>query len=219
MTGSERRKQVQNVSKSAPALGNMRRDWWGRTPLLVLALIACLAGNALCQTDEEESPDEVTTETPEEPDDDDGNEMTTPSTLSSQTTLVEGHGSGDYITDNSKSMLKKGQRHEVMLGDETPSSSSDEEGLNPIIILVPVILVVVIIIFIVAGIMIHRRLNGKISDSENGKQDPYLDDHSSEKVPMPMFEDDVPSVLELEMEDLEQWMNKDGGAGVDSGPA
>lgn len=25
-----------------------------------------------------------------------------------------------------------------------------------------------------------------------------------------MFEDDVPSVLELEMEDLEQWMNKDG---------
>ncbi|XP_062333804.1 transmembrane protein 154 isoform X4 [Osmerus eperlanus] len=209
MTGSERRKQVQNVSKSAPALGNMRRDWWGRTPLLVLALIACLAGNALCQTDEEESPDEVTTETPEEPDDDDGNEMTTPSTLSSQTTLVEGHGSGDYITDNSK----------IMLGDETPSSSSDEEGLNPIIILVPVILVVVIIIFIVAGIMIHRRLNGKISDSENGKQDPYLDDHSSEKVPMPMFEDDVPSVLELEMEDLEQWMNKDGGAGVDSGPA
>lgn len=26
----------------------------------------------------------------------------------------------------------------------------------------------------------------------------------------PMFEDDVPSVLELEMEDLEKWMVKDG---------
>ena len=29
-------------------------------------------------------------------------------------------------------------------------------------------------------------------------------------LPRPMFEDDVPSVLELEMEDLEKWMVKDG---------
>ncbi|XP_046901441.1 transmembrane protein 154 [Hypomesus transpacificus] len=212
MTSSERRKQVQNGTKSAAVLGNMKRDWWGRTPLLVLALIAFLAGNAQCQTDEEESPDEVTPEALDqinEGSDYDGdvvptsNDMTTPSSLSSQTTLVEGHGSGDDITEES-------------MEEESTNISSD--GLNPIIILVPVILAVVIIIFIVAGIMIYRRLNGKISDSENGKQDPYLDDHSSEKVPMPMFEEDVPSVLELEMEDLEQWMNKDGGAGVNSGP-
>lgn len=118
---------------------------------------------------------------------------------------VEGHGSGDDITEESMGMFKNRPKtwrsnslfilplliqtcfstsHSnmffmvlwskilcsnlnplllFMLEEESTNISSD--GLNPIIILVPVILAVVIIIFIVAGIMIYRRLNGKISDS------------------------------------------------------
>lgn len=36
---------------------------------------------------------------------------------------------------------------------------------------------------------------------------------------MPMFEEDVPSVLELEMEELDQWMKKDGETAEESIPA
>ncbi|XP_073769810.1 transmembrane protein 154 isoform X2 [Danio rerio] len=55
------------------------------------------------------------------------------------------------------------------------------------------------------------------SIQNNTKEDAYLDDDDHEKVPMPMFEDDIPSVMELEMEDLENWMAKDGGKKVDTG--
>jgi len=88
--------------------------------------------------------------------------------------------------------------------------------MSPVIILIPVVLVVVIIAMVVGGIVCNRRWNrNKSYSTDNEKGDPYLDDNT-EKVPMPMFEEDVPSVLELEMEELDQWMNKDGGTTVDS---
>ncbi|XP_024292335.1 transmembrane protein 154 isoform X5 [Oncorhynchus tshawytscha] len=94
-----------------------------------------------------------------------------------------------------------------------------EDSLSLTFVLVPVVLVVVIIAMVVGVVIINRRWNWKgKSNSDNVEEDKYL--HGSddtEKVPMPMFEDDVPSVLELEMEDLEQWMNKDGGVRMDSG--
>ncbi|XP_042341625.1 transmembrane protein 154 isoform X3 [Plectropomus leopardus] len=91
-----------------------------------------------------------------------------------------------------------------------------EEGLSLIIILIPVVLVVLIIGMIVCGIFINRKWNKKVRDQELRKEDPYLDGSSTEKVPMPMFEEDVPSVLELEMEELGQWMKKDGETLQDS---
>ncbi|XP_039670754.1 transmembrane protein 154 isoform X2 [Perca fluviatilis] len=69
-----------------------------------------------------------------------------------------------------------------------PQDSTDvpeeDNGLSPIIILIPVVLVVVIISMIVCGIFIHRRCNQKVRDQELGKEDPYLDGSSTEKVPM-----------------------------------
>ncbi|TDH16350.1 hypothetical protein EPR50_G00018980 [Perca flavescens] len=99
---------------------------------------------------------------------------------------------------------------------EKETTNEGDNGLSPIIILIPVVLVVVIISMIVCGIFIHRRCNQKVRDQELGKEDPYLDGSSIEKVPMPMFEEDVPSVLELEMEELGQWMKKDGKPAEDS---
>ncbi|XP_060912914.1 transmembrane protein 154 [Labrus mixtus] len=109
-------------------------------------------------------------------------------------------------------------------GEETPEEIHDPDGtfpptedeiLNPIIILIPVVLAVVIIGMIVCSIFIKRRWNNKARNQELRKEDPYLDGPSTEKVPMPMFEEDVPSVLELEMEELE-WMKKDGDTAEDS---
>ncbi|KAK3523239.1 hypothetical protein QTP86_025070 [Hemibagrus guttatus] len=62
---------------------------------------------------------------------------------------------------------------------------------------------------VAAGLLITcRRRKKNTADPE--KDDPYLDDDFGEKVPMPMFEDDMPSVMELEMEDFEKWMIKGG---------
>ncbi|KAM7394442.1 hypothetical protein PAMP_021246 [Pampus punctatissimus] len=96
----------------------------------------------------------------------------------------------------------------------TPTKTPNKVGgLIPTIILIPVVLVVVIITIIVCCIFIKRRWNIK---ADLRKDDPYLDGPSTEKVPMPMFEEDVPSVLELEMEELDQWMKKDGETAEDS---
>ncbi|XP_016357366.1 transmembrane protein 154-like isoform X2 [Sinocyclocheilus anshuiensis] len=95
------------------------------------------------------------------------------------------------------------------------NTDADAEDLNPVImIIIPLVLTLVIIAVIVCVVMIYRRRRIKAADT---KEDPYLDHEDHEKVPMPMFDDDIPSVMELEMEDLDNWMAKDGGKKVDTG--
>ncbi|KAJ4944399.1 hypothetical protein JOQ06_012943 [Pogonophryne albipinna] len=91
-----------------------------------------------------------------------------------------------------------------------------DEGLGLLIILIPVVLVVLIIAFIVFCIFMNRRWKQNQMNQELRKEDPYLDGSSTEKVPMPMFEEDVPSVLELEMEELDNWMRTDDKPAEDS---
>ncbi|XP_028262011.1 transmembrane protein 154 [Parambassis ranga] len=99
------------------------------------------------------------------------------------------------------------------------TTQDEEQDLNPFIIMIPVVLVVVIIGMIVCGIFISRWCTKKVGNQELSKEDPYLDGSSTEKVPMPMFEEDVPSVMELEMEELDQWMKKDTETAEDSNEA
>ncbi|XP_019718218.1 transmembrane protein 154 isoform X1 [Hippocampus comes] len=89
-------------------------------------------------------------------------------------------------------------------------SPQSDEGLSITVILIPVALVVFIIAIIMFALFLNRRFKMEAAVRESRKEDPYLDGSSTEKVPMPMFEEDVPSVLELEMEELDQWMIKDG---------
>uniref|UniRef100_A0AAX7VJ71 Transmembrane protein 154 n=1 Tax=Astatotilapia calliptera TaxID=8154 RepID=A0AAX7VJ71_ASTCA len=100
--------------------------------------------------------------------------------------------------------------------DENSMDETESSGLDPIIIIIPAVLVVLIICMIVCGIFINRRWNKQKRNPDLSKEDPYLDGSSTEKVPMPMFEEDVPSVLELEMEELDEWMKKDGETAEDS---
>ncbi|XP_039879762.1 transmembrane protein 154 isoform X4 [Simochromis diagramma] len=100
--------------------------------------------------------------------------------------------------------------------DENSMDETESPGLDPIIIIIPAVLVVLIICMIVCGIFINRRWNKQKRNPDLSKEDPYLDGSSTEKVPMPMFEEDVPSVLELEMEELDEWMKKDGETAEDS---
>ncbi|XP_024292334.1 transmembrane protein 154 isoform X4 [Oncorhynchus tshawytscha] len=191
------------MSAAAPVHGNTRtrgrrghREMTPSSIMLLLALTACLARTVFCQGDED-------TSTVEETQTENYAWFSVIPTVSDATPTPD-----SYLSSESPS------------GYHLKSSEAPlEDSLSLTFVLVPVVLVVVIIAMVVGVVIINRRWNWKgKSNSDNVEEDKYL--HGSddtEKVPMPMFEDDVPSVLELEMEDLEQWMNKDGGVRMDSG--
>ncbi|XP_039879759.1 transmembrane protein 154 isoform X1 [Simochromis diagramma] len=179
---------------SASWIGNMSTPRV-KVPLLLLLLTTVLPGTGFGQEEMEQSGsgnDTVTTV------------VTDTSIVINQTssngTLYEGSASGSVATSI----------------DENSMDETESPGLDPIIIIIPAVLVVLIICMIVCGIFINRRWNKQKRNPDLSKEDPYLDGSSTEKVPMPMFEEDVPSVLELEMEELDEWMKKDGETAEDS---
>lgn len=197
-----------------------------KTPLLLLLLLlTTLTGTVICQdeydgadtgteTIEEEA---IVAETDDaellsEPSDSDATALPDdPLTVDIQGTDQEGRGSGVTVLFNDTCEWPVEGN-----GTDPGEEQGGTESLSPIIILIPVVLVVIIIGMIVCGIFMNRRWNQKVRNQELRKEDPYLDGSSTEKVPMPMFEEDVPSVLELEMEEMDQWMKKDVEPAEDS---
>ncbi|XP_030803029.1 transmembrane protein 154 isoform X2 [Camarhynchus parvulus] len=77
---------------------------------------------------------------------------------------------------------------------------NDEESLEAeeqsiLIYVVPVALLVLLILLITFFVMHHKRKKSK------------QDELGSENVKSPIFEEDTPSVMEIEMEELDKWMN------------
>ncbi|XP_035611701.1 transmembrane protein 154-like [Oncorhynchus keta] len=212
------------MSAAAPVHGNTRtrgrrghREMTPSSIMLLLALTACLAGTVFCQGDEDTS---IVEETQTEND----AWFSVIPTVSDATPTPDSYLSSESPSEGYETEAEAGSGFSpgVNIEGEDHLKSSEaplEDSLSLTFVLVPVVLVVVIIAMVVGVVIINRRWNRKgKSNSDNVEEDKYL--HGSddtEKVPMPMFEDDVPSVLELEMEDLEQWMNKDGGVRMDSG--
>ncbi|XP_076003839.1 transmembrane protein 154 isoform X1 [Genypterus blacodes] len=207
---------------SALRPGSMR-GWREATHvLLLLLLVTSLTGTVLSQSDDEDTETETHDEeqsnleptedgdtvTPESPPTESGaTSITEPNPNSVEGENSQEHGSTDETYTSIFEDAHPLASHPGRNSD--PSSQPDTEALSPTIILIPVVLAVLIISMIVGGILIHRRCIKKVNHADHTKEDLYLDGSSTEKVPMPMFEEDVPSVLELEMEDLDQWMSND----------
>ncbi|XP_029367504.1 transmembrane protein 154 isoform X2 [Echeneis naucrates] len=199
---------------SASRTGNMR-GLWVKTPLLLLLLLlSTLTRTVLCQSDGVEDDGDTGAEVAENHEqalnDDDTTDLLSPvshSPLPSGPSPTDDAGSGTDVHPTAEHILEGSTRDPE--APETTISSQKEDSLGFILIVVLGVLVVVIIAMIVCGIFIRHRLNNIKRDEELRKEDPYLDGSDGEKVPMPMFEEDVPSVLELEMEELDQWMKKD----------
>ncbi|XP_054460488.1 transmembrane protein 154 isoform X2 [Anoplopoma fimbria] len=191
----------------ASGTGSMRGPRM-KTPLLLLLLLllTTLTRTVLCQYEDDSADPELETEAEEaaaaEPEEEGDTEISETPPSEFDATLVL-----DPIPTEEENYSVS-----TVDPDVTELAAVPEEGdeeLSSIIILIPVVLVVIIISMIVCGFFINRKLNQKARNQELRKEDPYLDGSSTEKVPMPMFEEDVPSVLELEMEELDQWMRKD----------
>ncbi|XP_051763549.1 transmembrane protein 154 isoform X2 [Ctenopharyngodon idella] len=134
---------------------------------------------------------------------------------------VAGSGDGSHQGSGNHPLFKYYEIASMDLGSPPNSGSVDNEETQPtigtdkdavtedfnlvIMIIIALVLTLVIIAVIVCVVMIYRRGRIKVAGT---KEDPYLDHEDHEKVPMPMFEDDIPSVMELEMEDLENWISK-----------
>ncbi|XP_037621338.1 transmembrane protein 154 isoform X2 [Sebastes umbrosus] len=194
----------------ASGTGSMRGPRAKTLLLLLLLLLTSLTGTVLCQDEDGEVAE---TEAPAveenlEPVDEDntGISETTPTAI-------------EYTSTLDPSFTGESGQSEPTVDPTGTTEPKPDDGLGIIIILIPVVLVVVIIGMIVCGIFINRRWKNKERNQELRKEDPYLDGSSTEKVPMPMFEEDVPSVLELEMEELGQWMKKDVEPAEDSNHA
>ncbi|XP_051561056.1 transmembrane protein 154-like isoform X2 [Myxocyprinus asiaticus] len=124
-------------------------------------------------------------------------------------------GSGDGRTQASIELGSAQSSESSGVDIEPTVGANTETDLNPVVmIIIPLVLTIVIIAVILCGVIISYRWT---TNDFVAEEDPYLDHEDHEKVPMPMFEDDIPSVMELEMEDLENWMAKDGGTNVDTG--
>ncbi|NXE80869.1 TM154 protein, partial [Cochlearius cochlearius] len=84
--------------------------------------------------------------------------------------------------------------------ESTPSTKlnadSPEAAEHSILVYVgPVVLLVLLILLTVFFVMHHKRKKSK------------QDELGSENVKSPIFEEDTPSVMEIEMEELDKWMN------------
>lgn len=187
------------------------------TPLLVLLLLlTALTHTVLCEDEVSADPESETQNTDAqdvEPESEAAGVEEEPSDITSTP-----DSSPTHVTDTEPKENEEEHDRSDNLGAEPTedtvgtggTSAPLEEDLGLIIIIIPVVLAVVIIAIIVCIFFTLRRGNSKTRHSEVSKEDPYLDGSSTEKVPMPMFEEDVPSVLELEMEELDDWMKKDG---------
>ncbi|XP_057275025.1 transmembrane protein 154 [Pezoporus wallicus] len=89
-------------------------------------------------------------------------------------------------------------------GRSTPSTEldtvNDQDSLaaaeqSILIYVVPVVLLVLLILLIISFVIHHKRKKSK------------QDELGSENVKSPIFEEDTPSVMEIEMEELDKWMN------------
>ncbi|XP_072526698.1 transmembrane protein 154 [Salminus brasiliensis] len=208
------------------------RGLWEMTPkllLLILALTASLIAQVRCEnpTNHESSGDAEaediirpgtstdfppeTGHTSEEPID------SYPQALPPPTHTIPRNNSTNNQNKTRKQNLPSTTGSPSTDPNTTPVMEGDEgAGSYIFVIIVSLALALVLTaMVVVAGVLINRKRRREKEAAL--KEDPYLDAEGREKVPMPMFEDDVPSVMELEMEDLEKWMIKgDGGISMDS---
>uniref|UniRef100_A0A2K6SJ14 Transmembrane protein 154 n=2 Tax=Saimiri boliviensis TaxID=27679 RepID=A0A2K6SJ14_SAIBB len=87
--------------------------------------------------------------------------------------------------------------------------SPDENQLEfTLMVLIPLILLVFLLLSVVFFATCYKRKRTKQEPSSQGSQSALQTyELGSENLKVPIFEEDTPSVMEIEMEELDKWMN------------
>ncbi|MCJ8749049.1 hypothetical protein PDJAM_G00171880 [Pangasius djambal] len=205
------------MSVSAQSKGHYcHKGLWEMTPdvlLLILALTACLTEPVHCKKDNgtrfpeteaqhtEEWISVTVTHTPAVTNVTWNNTIT----VHIQEEWFSG-GAETYAQVTLEHTYDQEQNNNTQEDDE----QKEEDNWNVFFIIIAVCLTLALLLAAVVARLVITRRRRKKNTADPEKDDPYLDDEDGEKVPMPMFEDDIPSVMELEMEDFEKWMIKGG---------
>ncbi|XP_039235824.1 transmembrane protein 154 isoform X1 [Pipra filicauda] len=141
-----------------------------------------------------------------------------PSTL--PTVTVTSHpATGSSTVNDHETVLVAASATESSFETESTSSSepnavNDEDTLEAaeqsiLLYVVPVVLLVLLILLITFFVIHHRRKKSKqgFSHFHHCARGFTQDELGSENVKSPIFEEDTPSVMEIEMEELDKWMN------------
>nr|XP_036854562.1 transmembrane protein 154 isoform X1 [Manis javanica] len=92
------------------------------------------------------------------------------------------------------------------------SSTPNDEDANQLefvfMVMIPLILLAFLFLSVVFFVIYYRRKRTKEEPSSQGSQSALQTyEMGSENVKVPIFEEDTPSVMEIEMEELDKWMN------------
>ncbi|XP_048798468.1 transmembrane protein 154 [Lagopus muta] len=81
------------------------------------------------------------------------------------------------------------------LSDTSSNGSLETEEPSVLTYAVPAVVLALLVLLVIIFIIVHNRKKSK------------QDELGSENVKSPIFEEDTPSVMEIEMEELDKWMN------------
>uniref|UniRef100_A0A8C3PXX7 Transmembrane protein 154 n=1 Tax=Chrysolophus pictus TaxID=9089 RepID=A0A8C3PXX7_CHRPC len=81
------------------------------------------------------------------------------------------------------------------LSDTSSNGSLETEEPSVLVYAVPAVVLALLVLLVIIFIIVHNRKKSK------------QDELGSENVKSPIFEEDTPSVMEIEMEELDKWMN------------
>ncbi|KAG6922411.1 transmembrane protein 154, partial [Chelydra serpentina] len=92
--------------------------------------------------------------------------------------------------------VETGNNASTELNDMHNDNTPETAGVQPALMFgIPVVILVLLILLIIFFVIRHKRKKSK------------QDELGSENVKSPIFEEDTPSVMEIEMEELDKWMN------------
>ncbi|XP_014635702.1 PREDICTED: transmembrane protein 154 [Ceratotherium simum simum] len=98
-----------------------------------------------------------------------------------------------------------------MLITNTSSTHMDEDENQLefiLMVLIPIMLLALLFLLVIILVTYYKRKRTKQEPSSQGSQSALQTyELGSENVKVPIFEEDTPSVMEIEMEELDKWMN------------
>uniref|UniRef100_A0A4X2L3K0 Transmembrane protein 154 n=2 Tax=Vombatus ursinus TaxID=29139 RepID=A0A4X2L3K0_VOMUR len=124
--------------------------------------------------------------------------------------LVEVHTELSSTTEQGENNAETVQ--DLQISTMTPSAESEGEGLVSLEFLlmvgIPLLLLLLLSLLVVFLVRYKKRRKSKPVPSSQGSQSALQSyELGSENVKSPIFEEDTPSVMEIEMEELDKWMN------------